>query len=770
MSAPSPLEADYLEVANTFVNNAAAQLDGGSFEARLQLLEACAASLAGFNLTVFHSQFGVTPVAETKVLISMALPIVDAIENCPIHPALALSALGRESLDEANRKITGAYHTDFRLAQRLAELAAPHINHHSKVIDPACGAGILLVALTVAVCGNDGTKLTRWLANGVHAADLSHNSLRTTLLALASLTNDLPSLRIMRNRWICGDSLLAKPAVWSAMAPGGFDAVIGNPPWEKVKLSKHEFLKSIGTKRHYGSAATGIEEKMFSAQKDRVANYSQELLSRYPDLKAGEPDLYIAFTSLFFEICRPNGVITALVPGGLIRSQGTQAVREKLINASSSTSISIIDNRARFFAIDTRFKFLAISFVKSELNHNHAQITLLHERGTPLGLETFGSATIGHNELIAIREDLSLPEVKSQAEWQVFRKVTESGIQWNNPIAGWSAKFCREVDMTKERPHFLDHLSDSALPLIEGRMVHHHRFGVKGHATGSGRKAIWLANPIGASNLSPQFWIDLCHVAAANRSRVFTQRVGFCDIAGQTNERSLMAAIVPAGVVCGNKVPTIIFPDDPSKDRLLVWTAIANSFVFDWMLRRVLTTTVNYFLLQSIPLPRVARGSVAWKELDFCASELIELDTAGATKATYDRMAHLRARIDAVVALAYGLNISDFELMFTDFPILDRGQPALSGEFRSTVTRDTALAMAATRMGSTNNNWNKRAESARALGALAYVPSEVASADVKFEKIDEIENDGFLFEQKFSSADTLQGNRSWRSPQNACSI
>ena len=335
---------------------------------------------------------------------------------------------------------------------------------------------------------------------------------------------------------------------------------------------------------------------------------------------------------------------------------------------------------------------------------------------------------------MGVRKDLSLPEVKSQSEWKVFQKVAEAGCAWDDPYGGWNTRFCREVDMTKERQHFLPDAAKGALPLVEGRMVHHHRFGVKGYASGTGRKALWEANPIGASRLRPQFWIDPVHVPPANRSRATMPRVGFCDIAGQTNERSLMAALIPEGVICGNKVPTIIFPDDPSRDRLLVWTAVANSFTFDWMLRRVLTTTVNYFLLQSIPLPRIAKDGLPWKKLVSCASELIDLDTAGASKATYERMAHLRAEIDAEVAVAYGVELADLELMLTDFPILDRGQPSLPGEFKSTITRDTALAMTAKRMGSRLNSWEKRAKEARVIGAQAYVPSEIAGASEEFEQ------------------------------------
>jgi hypothetical protein len=726
MSAPRPLESDFLDGAETALNFAVQSLKGERFEARLQILEACSARFGGFDLSTFHAVFGIKSLGRSQALVELAAPVSAAIEQSPIHPSLALSALARETLEEFDRKSTGAYHTDFRLAGRLAELAAPHLSHRSKVIDPACGAGILLVALSIAVCGRDRAKTSQWLANGVCAADLSDNSLRAALLALASLTDDLPALTKMRSRWLCVDSLLAPSKVWSKIAPSGFDAVIGNPPWEKVKLSRHEFLKSSGSDRHYGADTDGLDESRFNTQRDEVANYSRRLLARYPDLACGEPDLYIAFTALFFEICRAGGIVSALVPGGLIRSQGTQIVRRRLFESSQSVSLSIIDNRSRFFAIDTRFKFLAIALVKAgQSKSKRKPIMLLHERGTPHGLETFGSATLGRARLASIRKDLSLPEVRSQAEWKVFLKVSEAGCAWN-------ARFCREVDMTKERPKFLSKPTKSSLPIIEGRMVQQHRFGVKGHVSGTGRRAVWEAYPIGASFLRPQFWIESHHIPPASRDRAQFLRAGFCDIAGQTNERSLMASLIPPGVICGNKVPTILFPDDPSQDRLLVWTAITNSFAFDWMLRRVLTTTVNYFLLQSIPLPQLTKNGLPWKKLVVCARELVELNKAGATEATLERMAHLRSEIDAEVAVAYGLNIDDLVLILQDFPIIDRGQSALPGEHKSTITKDTVLAVAAKRMGGRLDLWQERMNMARDLGAQAYVPSEIAGGSEEF--------------------------------------
>lgn len=736
MSTPRPAEAEYLAPAEAALTTAVGSGQGPvSFELRIQVLEATSARFGGFDLAAFHKAFGVQSKRSAAELLELAAPVASAIESSSIHPALALSALAREVLQEQDRKSTGAYHTDFRLATRLAQLAAPKLTHKSKAIDPASGAGILLAALTHEVCGRDRAKTAHWLAHGVCAADLSANSLRGALLSLASFTDNLEALKTMRARWYCGDSLMADRKVWAAMAPDGFDAVIGNPPWEKVKLSRHEFLKSSGTQRHYGAQIRGLDEERFAAQRDAVANYSRRLLARHPDLGKGEPDLYIAFTDLFFELCKERGIVAALVPGGLIRSQGTQAMRQKIFDASQSVSLSIIDNRARFFAIDTRFKFLTVALVKASSEKSKREpIQLLHERGTPTGMETTGKATIGRVALAAVRADLSIPEVRSVAEWKLFSKTAEAGTSWEEAGSGWAPKFCREVDMTKERSKFLGRAIPGALPLVEGRMVQAHRFGVKGHVSGAGRSAVWEAYAIGGSRLSPQFWIRPSDIPRGNRRRADVLRVGFCDIAGQTNERSLMAALIPADVVCGNKVPTILFPEDPSEERLLVWTAIANSFVFDWMLRRVLTTTVNYFLLQSVPLPKFTKDGLPWKKLVSAVCKLQTLDSAGSTRETCERMAQLRGEIDAEVAVAYGLDLKDMDLVLQDFPILDRGQIALPGESKSTITRDSVLAAVAKRLASRSTVWSHRAMEARALGAMAYVPSELALGGEEIEE------------------------------------
>ncbi|WP_264802918.1 hypothetical protein, partial [Acetobacter fabarum] len=94
----------------------------------------------------------------------------------------------------------------------------------------------------------------------------------------------------------------------------------------------------------------------------------------------------------------------------------------------------------------------------------------------------------------------------------------------------------------------------------------------------------------------------------------------------------------------------------------------------------------------------------------------------------------LRGEIDAEAAVAYGLDLKDMELVLQDFPLLDRGQIGLPGDAKSTITRDSVLAAMAKRTGRRSTVWSRRTVEARALGAMAYVPSELTLGGVGAEE------------------------------------
>jgi predicted RNA methylase len=724
VSAPQPYEDVVLMPVELGVTAALRELGDDSHDARLELLEAIACKLASLDLDDYRALGGVTATHESAALVGAASAIVAALNATPIPPALALTALAREPIPRSERRRSGSYYTDFRLARYLAERTneLKPLQGRDVVIDPASGTGILLAAVALAAFGSDRRALDEFVRRSACAGDLSFTALRAVRLALASLAGSVASVEALTQRLRAGDSLVGGTSAWADVAPTGFDLVIGNPPWEKLKISRHEHLSALGALRHYGDDYQAHHE--LDALADARSALAEYVRSVECELSGkGEPDLYKLFLALSNALVKEGGQIAILVPAGLIRSESTHALRNYLMSAASQLRIAILDNKARFFSIDTRFKFLAVNAL-IDSTRTPAPLVLEHAAGDHTGISRTGHAGIVRDELVAIRPDLSVPEVRSNAEWQLFRRLSAEGVLLSDPDGPWRLRFSREVDMTNDRHMFERAKTNGQIPLIEGRMVHQFRYAAKAYLSGTGRRADWAWQMPGEAELQPQFFVDPKALPDAVRERAGRQRVGFCDITGQTNERSMLASTIPAGVACGNKVPTIIFDTAHSEELVAgVFLAVVNSFAFDWLLRRVLTTTVNYFLLLSVPFPRLdLEGELARRLSDLARFAEAAYEDGIAEEGIWA----LRAELDALVMRAYDLRVEDAELVLADFPLLDRGQPPLPNERRSTITRDLVLAEFGQLIGEADPMIGARVAAALDAGAEPYVPSQMA--------------------------------------------
>lgn len=667
-------------------------------EARLQVLEAMAARIGGFSIAAYHQLREVQTLEDVDRL---AVPALDRLTTAPIPASLALAALATPRRAELAQRRAGAWHTDWRLATWMAEdltLGGPA----TRVIDPAAGSGMLLVAAVLRLAP-DPAERARLLGDGVHAIDLDGDALRGAALALASLTDDLGAIAALLPRLRQADALLDDPA-----AP--FDIVVGNPPWERLRLTRHEHLASLGAETHYGDAerpAPGLDDA-----RERLSTRVSRLKQRYELQGTADPDLFKLFTELAVRLLAPDGQLAWLLPGGILRSHGTAALRAHLLRRFSDLRWTILDNRARFFGVDTRQKVVLV-----QAGADPGPLQLRHARGTADGVRSRSWIHLERDALTALRSDLAIPEVRSDREWALFRRMAAAGR-----VSDWAPSVRREVDMSLQRRAFLPSPGGDALPLIEGRMVHQFRHDAKRYVAGTGRAARWDRS-VGPCAPRPQHWIPRSSLSDAALARVDLDRVGFCDITGQTNERGMLAAAIPAGVACGNKVPTVLFGSPITAG---AWVAVANSFAFDWALRRMVTTTVNLFLLRDLPWPAVdPTGEVACRlaalarRLGACRHHP---DDDPAPPGTWEA-AELRATVEVEVAAAWDLDQAAMRLVLDDFPLLDRACPPLPGEERSSITRDLVLLRIGEQWGEPDPVLIERVATARALGAVPFVPS-----------------------------------------------
>jgi hypothetical protein len=266
-------------------------------------------------------------------------------------------------------------------------------------------------------------------------------------------------------------------------------------------------------------------------------------------------------------------------------------------------------------------------------------------------------------------------------------------------------EYMREVDMGNDRELFAE--DPAGLPVYEGRMVDQYDHRAKGYRSGRGRAAEWVSLEFGqpGKSIQPQWRILRERVPDKVVPRLARYRAGFCDVTSPTNERTLVAALIPPDCACGHKVPTVAFA---AKDEwaYLVWLAVANSFVMDFLVRKKVALSMAYTVLDSLPFPRfppndsVARALVPLVlRLSCCGPEMtafwnaravegwcepVAADGAPLGAEDPDERVRLRAQIDAIVAReVYGLTADELACILDTFPIVRRKDEERYGEYRT---------------------------------------------------------------------------------------
>ncbi|MDX0973235.1 N-6 DNA methylase [Sinorhizobium medicae] len=169
---------------------------------------------------------------------------------------------------------------------------------------------------------------------------------------------------------------------------GGFDVVVGNPPWERIKLQEQEFFATRSPM--IATAANKAErEKLINAlegaQPDspdgrlwtefqfakRTAEASSEFVrssGRYPLTGKGDVNTYALFAEHFAQLARPEGRAGVIVPTGIATDSSTSAFFSNLISKQSIRSLySFYEIRRWFKGTDDRKSFCILCLGKGDV-------------------------------------------------------------------------------------------------------------------------------------------------------------------------------------------------------------------------------------------------------------------------------------------------------------------------------------------------------------------------------------------------------------------
>ncbi len=451
----------------------------------------------------------------------------------------------------------------------------------------------------------------------------------------------------------------AFPGVWRKWQDdspeGGFDAVIGNPPWDRIKLQEVEWLATrdpeaallttaaarktrIRWLRDTGSPLAG-EFDAAKARADRMGRLVRAS-GDYPMLGGGDINLYSLFVERAMDLVKPEGIVGLLTPSGIYADMTAARFFKAVSTAGRVGGLFDFENRKIFFKdVHASFKFCVLVFGGDERRFDETECAFfLHDTRTtndpdrcfPLRPSDF--ARVNPNTGTA-------PVFRSRRDAEITRWIYERHpvlvhhSQGEEPKS-WPVRYQTMFHMTNDSHLFQTALELQAegyypvqgniwkkgdemyLPLYEGKMVQ----------TFDHRAASVMVNPENLNRPAqprdatceehtdtewlpePQFWVS---AESRRKRRAFRWAeevdwvLAFKDATATTNARTMIAALVP-GQAFGNTLP-LLAPEASEtaayKESAFLLAGCLNSLVYDFVARqKVQGQHLNWYIVEQLPV------------------------------------------------------------------------------------------------------------------------------------------------------------------------
>ncbi len=435
------------------------------------------------------------------------------------------------------------------------------------------------------------------------------------------------------------------------LAAPGFDAIVGNPPWEMLRGDRG----SVEARRQSGAAAS------------RLTDFARGS-GVYGLQGTGHANLYQLFLERALSLVRDGGRVGLVLPSGVGTDHGCAALRRHLFDRTRVDTMIGVENRDGIFPIHRGLKFLLLT-------------TTLGGRTDPLSLRCGVRSADVFDELSDVGADpqavavprellervsgpqLAVPELRTPIDAAIVSRLTLDFPALGG-AAGWNVRFGRELNATDDRRHFSE--DGRGLPVVEGK--HIAPFAVD---LGAVRQTIPRA--VAARLLRAE--------------RTFGRpRLAYRDVAASTNKLTLIAAVVPAGVVTTHTL--FCLKDDLDSDAQQFLCGVFNSLVANYLVRLRVSTHVTVAIIERLAVPVVSTESAEFREIAELASALAQRpdDVEG------------YVRLQVAVARLYRLADIELQHILGTFPLVDAScRAAVLAAFRRSNAEGAERAEAAER-------------------------------------------------------------------------
>jgi hypothetical protein len=396
----------------------------------------------------------------------------------------------------------------------------------------------------------------------------------------------------------------------------GFDAVLGNPPWDMLRADSPDkrFIRDAGIYRLQGG---------------------------------GHVNRYQLFLERAMALMKGGGRLGLVLPWGIASDHTSAPLRRRLLEQYNVDTLIGFDNRQAIFPIHRSVRFvLCTATAGSKTSQISCRFGIedpraldsLPDGGTsaelyPITMTSTFIARVGG-------ENLTIPDLRTAIDLKMVERIANEFPRLSD-AEGWGARFGRELNATDDRPYF--HHGGAGLPVLEGKHIEPFVVHAARSSQRIGRKTAEQLLGCTGSFLRP--------------------RLAYRDVASATNRTSLIAAVLPAGVVTTHSLFCLKTFLRSAEQHYLC--GMLNSYVANYLVRQVMTTHLGSRMVEELRIPKLDARSPLFREISEGAK-------AGGSP-----------RVQALAARAFKLSEDEFRHVLSTFPLVPESERADAlNEFR----------------------------------------------------------------------------------------
>ncbi|HPU07880.1 MAG TPA: hypothetical protein PLO20_15180, partial [Thermogutta sp.] len=428
-------------------------------------------------------------------------------------------------------------------------------------------------------------------------------------------------------------------------AAGGFDVVLGNPPWEQLQFDDREFFAA--THPEIVQAANMAQRKrllsdLLKHDADLLRDYTDAVhqvastqkfihgSSRYPLTSFGRLNLAPLFAETATQLINKSGRVGQIVPTGIATDAFNQYFFQNLVDQGRLVSLYDFENRRGIFPeVHRSYKFCLLTMTGTARPAHAAEFAFFCHHASDLN-DPQRRFTLSPDDLRLLNPNTrTAPICRSRRDVElvkhIYRRVPvlvnegkgEAGNPWG--FTGMlmfmmntdSYHFRTFQQLTSEGFRLEGNIfvrgNERYLPLYEAKMIHQfdHRFGDYHDLPPRSKSTELPEVPLDRLQdpnyrVLPRYWVPEAEVETRLRAKGWDRGwlLGWRDVARSTDQRTVIAAVIPR-VGVGHTF-LLMLPHIPCQAKSLV--ASCDSCVLDYCARqKVGGTSLKYFTMKQLP-------------------------------------------------------------------------------------------------------------------------------------------------------------------------